>query len=158
MVRRLQPDLRGNGDAVTPGGARPRPLIARLPDGGPLGGLCCAARGGVAGGGTGTANVPSGSGTGCWRRAGVDGVEGLVLGGEDLLQRLGQILHEMEAVRDLGRLRGALLAPSAYALARSRAMTSTPGCSRSHWATGAAVRSGSRAMGWRRSRSTRIVP
>ena len=33
-----------------------------------------------------------------------------------------------------------------------------PGCSRSHCATVSAVRSGSSATGWRRSRSTRIVP
>ena len=41
---------------------------------------------------------------------------------------------------------------------RSRAIPSTPGCARSHCATVSAVRSGSRATGWRRSRSISTVP
>ena len=48
----------------------------------------------------------------------------------------------MEAVGHLRGARAPWRAPSAYALARSRAITSTPGCSRSHCATGSAVRPG----------------
>ncbi|CAA9223651.1 MAG: hypothetical protein AVDCRST_MAG93-563, partial [uncultured Chloroflexia bacterium] len=50
------------------------------------------------------------------------------------------------------------LAPSAYAPARSRRMTSTLGCSRSHCSTVPAVRSGSRSITVCASRSTMTVP
>jgi len=65
------------------------------------------------------------------------------MGSQDGLQGFPEMLQQMKnGPRTWVACGAPCLAPSAYALARSRAITSTPGWSRSHWATGAAVRFG----------------
>jgi len=69
-----------------------------------------------------------------------------------------EILQQMKAISNLGRLGRALtsaLGIGARPIPRNHLH---PGCSRSHCATVSAVRSGRSATGWRRSRSTRMVP
>ena len=67
MVRRLQPDLRGDGHGAPALAVQgPHRVIAACRRAARWAARACSA-GGVGGGGTGTALVPSGSGTGCWR-------------------------------------------------------------------------------------------
>ena len=80
------------------------------------------------------------------------------MSGEDHLQGLGQILQQMEAIGHLHGLRRALAGTLSVAPARSRAITVTPGCSRSQVAKVLASRLGRSATGRCRSRSTSTVP
>ena len=68
--------------------------------------------------------------------------------GHRFLRVFGEVVPQMPAVGHLHRLRGAGGRALAYAPARSRHTTRTPGCARSQAASVSASRSGSRSTGW----------
>lgn len=72
-------------------------------------------------------------------------------------ERFAMILEEVPAVGDLERVWSADVRP-ARIFERSRAITSTPGCSVSQAAKVSAVRSGKRSIEQCCARSTRILP
>ena len=77
---------------------------------------------------------------------------------QDPLGGFAGVLHRCQRSATCTASGAASPAAWAYAVARSRETTSTPGRARSQAATVAASRSGSRSITRRRSRSTRMVP
>jgi hypothetical protein len=87
-------------------------------------------------------------------RCGCGGLQARSLAAEEGLQHIGQVVDEVPAVGDLGRVRGAVPRPLGVGAPRSRAMTATPGCARSQVARLSLDRSRRRSTGRCRSRST----
>ena len=75
------------------------------------------------------------------------GAQAVVVRGHGLACRLAHVPPQVESVSDLDRVRAPSRMPSAYAPARSRHTTFTPGCSRSQAASVPDSRPGSTSTG-----------